>query len=65
MPSISKILFPVDFSLASQGAARYAEFLAGSLDAELTMLHVVGNGEHNLAQDLLPGRERQLAAFMA
>jgi nucleotide-binding universal stress UspA family protein len=37
---IQKILVPVDFSSASGAAARYASEIAGSLDAELTLLHV-------------------------
>jgi nucleotide-binding universal stress UspA family protein len=35
-----RILFPVDFSDHSVGAARYVETFAGRFDADLTMLHV-------------------------
>lgn len=65
MVSIRKILFPVDFSENCYGAARYVEFFAGRFDAEVTLLHVVSMGEHNLAQELLPGRQKQLEDFLA
>lgn len=65
MVSIRKILFPVDFSENCYGAARYVEFFAGRFDAEVTLLHVVSMGEHNLAQELLPGRQKQLDDFLA
>ena len=41
MPSISKILLPVDFSERSLGAARYAQTLAAHYRSEITLLHVV------------------------
>lgn len=65
MPGIKKILFPVDFSESCLGAARYVEFLAGQFEAEIMLLHVVGMGEHNLAEELLPGRQVQLDALLA
>ena len=55
MPQIRKILFPVDFSDSSFGAARYVEYFAGQFQAEIMLLHAVGMGEHNLAEELLPG----------
>jgi nucleotide-binding universal stress UspA family protein len=41
MPSISKILLPVDFSDRSEGAVRYAKGLALNFYSELTLLHVL------------------------
>lgn len=65
MPRIQKILFPVDFSEACRGAARYVEAFAGQFQAELTFLHSVGMGERVLAEELLPGRTAQLEGFLA
>jgi nucleotide-binding universal stress UspA family protein len=39
VPSLSKILLPVDFSERSAGAARYAKLLAGHFRSEITLLH--------------------------
>jgi nucleotide-binding universal stress UspA family protein len=64
MPSIKKILFPVDFSHSCVATARYVECFAGRFEAEVMMLHVVGMGEHNLAAELLPGRQAELDAFL-
>jgi nucleotide-binding universal stress UspA family protein len=41
MPSLSKILLPVDFSGRCFGAARYAEALALRFHSEVTLLHVL------------------------
>ncbi|HVY93331.1 MAG TPA: universal stress protein [Bryobacteraceae bacterium] len=65
MPQIKRILFPVDFSPACSGAARYAEALAGRFQADITVLHVVGDGEHNLAETLIPQRKEKLNQFAA
>lgn len=65
MAQIKKILFPVDFSDACLGAARHMEALAGRFEAGIMLLHVVADGEHNLAGELLPGRQAQLNAFLA
>lgn len=65
MPLIDKILFPVDFSDNCLSAARYVEALAGRFEAEIILFHVVGMGEHNLAEQLLPVRQAQLNAFLA
>jgi nucleotide-binding universal stress UspA family protein len=65
MPEIKKILFPVDFSESCFAAARYVEALAGQFEAEIKMLHVVGMGEHALAEELLPERRVQLDSFLA
>lgn len=65
MPTIQRILFPVDFSRQSLGAARYVEAFAGRFDAEVMLLHVVGNGERTLAEELQPQRKAELHAFLA
>jgi len=41
MPSLSKILLPVDFSERSVGAARHASLLARHFHSELTLLHAL------------------------
>lgn len=41
MFQIRRILFPVDFSRRSRGAASYVQSLAGRFDAELIILHVI------------------------
>lgn len=41
MPSLAKILLPVDFSGRCHGAARYAEVLAAHFGSEITVLHVL------------------------
>ena len=65
MPQIKKILFPVDFSEGCRSAARYAEALAGRFEAELMLIHVVGAGEHNSAEQLLPLRRAQMNTLHA
>jgi nucleotide-binding universal stress UspA family protein len=65
MPTIKKILFPVDFSARCIGASRYVEALAGRFDAEIMLLHVVENGTNTLAHELLPARKLQLDGFLA
>jgi nucleotide-binding universal stress UspA family protein len=44
---LKRILFPVDFSDRSRGAASYAEEFAAHFDAELFLLHVVEPPEYN------------------
>ena len=41
MPSITRILVPVDFSPPSEGATRYAHSIARQIGCELTLLHVL------------------------
>jgi nucleotide-binding universal stress UspA family protein len=41
MPSLDRILLPVDFSGRCQGAVRYAEALAAQFGSELMLLHVL------------------------
>jgi len=65
MPQIKRILFPVDFSDSCLGLARYVVCFAGQFEAEIMLLHAVTMGEHNLAEELLPGRQMQLDAFLA
>ena len=64
MPTIKKILFPLDFSDRCAGAGRYVESFAGRFQAEIMLLHAVDRGAHAPAEELRPGRERQLASFM-
>ena len=65
MRQIKKILFPVDFSDSSVGAARHVEALAGQFDAEIMLLHAVGMGEHTLAEERMPAEQARLDAFLA
>ncbi len=65
MPSIKKILFPLDFSAQCAGAGRYVEAFAGRFKAEIMLLHAVDRGTHAPAEELRPGRAKQLASFMA
>jgi nucleotide-binding universal stress UspA family protein len=41
MQSLSRLLFPIDFSERSLGAARYARLLAAHYHSEVVLLHVV------------------------
>jgi nucleotide-binding universal stress UspA family protein len=65
MSLIKKILFPVDFSSACDGAARYVELFAGRFEAEIMLLHAVQNGERVLAEELLPACTAQLDKYLA
>jgi nucleotide-binding universal stress UspA family protein len=47
MFQLKRILFPVDFSDRSRGAAPYAEEFAAHFDAELILLHVVQPPDYN------------------
>jgi nucleotide-binding universal stress UspA family protein len=47
MFQLKRILFPVDFSDRSRGAAAYVEALAGRFQAELILLHVVEPANYN------------------
>lgn len=49
MFQLKRILFPVDFSKRSRGAASYVEALAGRFEAELILLHVVEPAAYNRA----------------
>lgn len=65
MPAIKKILFPVNFSQRSRGAARYVEAFVGWFEAELMLLHVVANGTNTLAEELKPASQARLGEFLA
>lgn len=65
MPTIKKILFPVDFSARCVGASRHVETLAGWFEAEIMLLHVVGNGTNTLAEELQPRSQERLNIFLA
>lgn len=41
MPEIKKVIFPVDFSDRSAGAAHYVEAIAAKFDPQIVMLHVL------------------------
>ncbi len=41
MPSLAKILLPVDFSGRCRGGARYVEALGARFGSEITLLHVL------------------------
>jgi nucleotide-binding universal stress UspA family protein len=64
MRQIKKILFPVDFSDSSVGAARHVEALAGQFEAEIMLLHAVGTGEHALAEEREAAGKAQIDAFL-
>src|SRR5580692_11148287 len=66
MLPFKKILFPVDYSEHSAGAARYVEAFAGRFDAEVVMLHSVDFPHYNDSlADISPARKReQLDAFL-
>jgi nucleotide-binding universal stress UspA family protein len=49
---LRKILFPVDFSSRSRGAAAYVQSLAGRFEAELILLHVVEATYNSTLEDL-------------
>lgn len=40
MPSVNRVLVPIDFSPSARAALEYATFLAGRFGAELDVLHV-------------------------
>jgi nucleotide-binding universal stress UspA family protein len=58
MLPFKRILFPVDFSAQSIGAARYAEAFAGRFDAELILLHVVDLPQYNDLRPQSPAERR-------
>ncbi len=47
MFQLKRILFPVDFSRRSRGAAAFVEALAGRFDAEVILLHVIEPVQYN------------------
>ena len=65
MTEIKRILFPVDFSERSTGAARYVEAMAGWFQAEIMLLHVVDTGSRWYPEDAKPHLKQQLDHFLA
>jgi len=61
-----KILFPVDFSQQSIGAAHYVEAFTGRFDAQLTVLHVIEPPSYNdTLMDRAAQRRERLDTFLA
>src|ERR1700722_11206102 len=60
LTDVKKILFPVDFSERSNGAARYVEAMAGWFESEVMLLHVVDTGSHWYPEDAKPHLNRQM-----
>ena len=50
MPSLAKILLPVDFSGRCRGGARYVEALGARFGSEITLLHVLPPPHHHDAR---------------
>jgi len=67
MLPFKKILFPIDYSDHSFGAARYVEAFAGRFDAEVVMLHSIDFPHYNDAlAEISPERQRaRLETFLA
>ncbi len=65
MFQLKRILFPVDFSSRSRGAAVYVEALAGRFDAEVILLHVIEDAPYNrmLAEEPMITDEKVLEFF--
>src|SRR3954470_23351100 len=77
MPTLSRILAPVEFSPRCQGAVQYAEALACHFQAEIILLHVVlaplanyssfeamaYSSSGDLAEEMAQQRKLDLAAF--
>lgn len=59
------ILFPVDFSEQSRGAARYVESLAGRFNAALTLLNASDPQYNDLLLDSPARRRERLETFLA
>ena len=55
MPAIKRILFPVDFSGRTEGAAPFVAALARSAQAEVTLLHVLDAADYLYAGGELGG----------
>ncbi len=77
MPSIKKILCAVDLSDHSKSVAEYAQVLAKSMDAEITVLyaapslsqyvgfHVPPSSIENFVGEIVSGAEKSMEAFVA
>jgi len=65
MLPFKRILFPVDFSDHSVGAARYVEAFTGRFDADLTILHVIGPPQYNdLLAESADQKRRRVEQFL-
>lgn len=64
MTTFKKILFPVDFSERSIGAARYVEAVAGWFEAEIMLLHVIDTGSYWYPEEAQPYLKHQLEHFL-
>lgn len=65
MLPFKRILFPVDFSEYSVGAARHVEAFTGRFDADLTMLHVDWPQYNDPLPTGLGNKQDQLNEFLA
>src|SRR5258706_3050824 len=66
MLPFKRILFPVDFSAQSIGAARYVEAFTGRFDADLTLLHIIDLPHYNDLRPESPAQKRaHLQSFLA
>jgi nucleotide-binding universal stress UspA family protein len=66
MLPFKRILFPVDFSQQSIGAAHYVEAFTGRFDAQLIVLHVIEPPSYNdTLTDRSVQRKQRLDAFLA
>jgi nucleotide-binding universal stress UspA family protein len=66
MLPFKRILFPVDFSQQSIGAAHYVEALTGRFDAQLTLLHVIEPPNYNdTLMDRSAQRKHRMDGFLA
>ena len=63
MFELRKILFPIDFSVRSRGAASYVQSLAGRFDAELILLHVIEASYNSALEDLDKIKASHFASF--
>ncbi len=65
MLPFQRILFPVDFSPQSVGAARYVEAIAGRFQSELILLHVISVSNYTDVKPQSPSEHRaHLQSFL-
>lgn len=63
MFQLKRILFPVDFSPRSRGAAVYVETIAGRFEAEVILLHVIEPTYHSSLGDLHKSKIEEFDRF--
>ena len=63
MFQLRQILFPIDFSVRSRGAAAYVQALAGRFDAELVLLHVIEASYNSTLEDIDKVRVENFESF--